>query len=241
MAVVSEAFRPNVEVWSPSGERLWSTYAKGKGAVAAETGVLPVSGRYEVRAIAVDDRIGAYHLEVATVAKSHLVVDTPVASALDEPGSVGIWTFDAIEGQVLRVAAASESFDPSVTLRMPNGEHVDGDDDSGPGTDSWLQATLPATGRYEVWVRAVYYGTGAYRLTVDAVAAARLAVNAPVTGTLDDHTPVAVWGFEGSAGQMLRVAARSDAFTPAVELLSQTGGRIRGCGRTPAARIPTHG
>ena len=226
VAVASEAFDPIVVVRSPTGERLWSDYDSGPGSGASLTEVLPVSGRYEVQVYAVADGAGAYRLAVGTVAKAHLVVDAPVASALDEKAPAGVWTFAGTAGQVVRVAAASEAFDPKIELRLPTGERLESDDDSGPGTNAWLQKTLPVTGRYEVWVRTVDGRTGAYRLAVDTVAEARLTANTPVAGALDNRSRVRVWSFDGAAGQVLRVAARSDEFAPAVELRSQTGERV---------------
>ena len=227
VAVASGAFDPIVEVRSPTGERLWSDYDSGPGRDASLTEVLPVSGRFEVRVRAVGDGRGSYRLAVRTVAKAHLAVDTPVAGALDEKAPAGAWTFDATAGQVVSVAAASEAFDPEVELRLSTGKRLASDDDSGPGTNASLTETLPATGRYLVRVRAVDGATGAYRLTVSSVPEALLNVHAPVAGVLDDRTRVGVWGFDGVAGQILDVTARSDAFPPTVELRSPTGKRVR--------------
>ncbi len=226
VAVASEAFDPIVEVRSPTGERLWLDYDSGPGSGASLTEVLPVSGRYEVQVYAVADGAGAYRLAVGTVAKAHLVVDAPVASALDEKAPAGVWTFAGTAGQVVRVAAASEAFDPKIELRLPTSERLESDDDSGPGTNAWLQKTLPVTGRYEVWVRTVDGRTGAYRLAVDTVAEARLTANTPVASALDEKAPADVWTFAGTAGQVVRVAAASEAFDPKIELRLPTGERL---------------
>ena len=222
----SEAFDPAVALRLPNGAYLEVDDDSGPGANALLTATLPITGPYKVRVRAVDGGTGAYHLSVRTIAEARLAVDTPVAGALDYRATVGRWTFDGTAGQVVSVAADSEAFDPEVELRLPTGKHLESDDDSGAGTNAWLQETLPVTGRYEVWVRTIDGKTGAYRLAVDTVAEARLTANTPVAGALDNRSRVRVWGFDGVAGQVLRVAARSDEFAPEVELRLPTGERV---------------
>ena len=238
VAVAAEAFDPTVELRLPNGERAAISRSLGNESL---TTTLPVTGRYEVRVRPSSGGTGAYQLAVRTVGEGEasLAVDTPVTGGarelalgarvtamLADEAPVGRWTFDGTAGQVVSVAAAAEAFDPAVDLRWPTGERPESDDDSGPGISALLHKTLPVTGRYELRVYTVDGETGSYRVVVDTVAKERLVVDTPVSGTLDDRSPVEVWEFEGAAGQVLRIAARSDAFAPAVELRSSTGERV---------------
>ena len=226
VAVASDAFDPEAELWAPTGEQLAWDDDSGPGTNALLTETLPATGRYEVRVQAVDGGTGAYHLAVRTVDERMLAVDEPVAGTLDRRAPVGIWTFDGIEGQVLSVAAASESFDPSITLRMPSGEYVSGDDDSGPGANALLTAALPATGTYKVWVHAVDGETGAYRLAVRTAEVGELGLDTRVGAELAADKPVGVWTFAGTPGQVLHVAVRSEAFLPALGLRGPLGEHV---------------
>ena len=157
--------------------------------------------------------------------ENFLTINTAGNSVLGP--SLGIWAFDGAAGQVVSVAAASDAFDAAVSLRLPTGKRLASDDDSGPGTNALLTRILPATGRYQVRVRAVDGGTGPYHLAIRTVDEASVAVDTPVAGTLDDRAPVGIWTFDGTQGQVVSVAAASAAFDPVVELLSPTGEHLK--------------
>ena len=226
VVAASDAFDPEAELWSPTGERLTWDDDSGPGTNALLTETLPATGSYRLRLRAADGGTGAYHLAVRTVHEASLAVDTPVEGTLDRRARVGIWTFDGTEGHVLSVAAASESFHPSVSLRLPTGEYVAADDDSGPGANALLTETLPATGTYKVWVHAVDGGTGAYRLAVRTAAVRKVALDTRVAAELAEDEPVGVWAFVGTPGQVLHVAVRSEAFVPALGLRTPLGEHV---------------
>ena len=68
---------------------------------------------------------------------------------------------------------------------------------------------------------------GSYEVAVHAMELAELTVEEPATGDLGSDGAVAgVWGFAGSAGDVVSVTAGSDDFDPVVELLSPGGERL---------------
>ena len=62
------------------------------------------------------------------------------------------FTFTGTAGDVIKVEVNSPNFDPLVILQRNNGDYVAEDDNSGGGTNAQLIVTLPATGRYMLYV-----------------------------------------------------------------------------------------
>ena len=84
----------------------------------------------------------------------------------------------------MRITAASDSFDTVVGLLSPDGRELARDDDGGPGSNSSLEAVLPAAGRYLVRVFAYDSDTGPYEITVGTVVASQLEANVLADGEL---------------------------------------------------------
>ena len=62
------------------------------------------------------------------------------------------FTFNGMAGDVMKVQVTSGNFDPLVILRRNNGDYVAEDDNGGGGKNAQLVVTLPATGRYMLYV-----------------------------------------------------------------------------------------
>ena len=216
----SEAFEGAVALLAADGEEL--AYDDAGSRLSA---VLPADGRYHVRVTTAGDT-GPYQLEVRTVpvVVTLLALDgEPGTGELREEGEIQRWSLDGAAGQVIRVAVSSEAFDRVVDLLAPDGGELARDDDGGTGTDSRLEATLPADGRYGVRVT-TDTGSGPYQVAVREVAVTQLALDGePVSGELRDDGERQRWSLDGAAGQVVRVAASSDAFDTIVHLLSPAG------------------
>ncbi|HEY0015332.1 MAG TPA: hypothetical protein VGC13_03410 [Longimicrobium sp.] len=82
------------------------------------------------------------------------------------------FVYEAREGERLTILASSEEIDTYVFIgRGPDAEMeaLGEDDDSGPGTDSELNFTVPESGEYVIRIAAAIPGqTGAYRLLVQS-------------------------------------------------------------------------
>ena len=114
---------------------------------------------------------------------------------LDSRGRFQTYRFSGNAGQQLSVTMNSTEFDPYVYLaRLVNGRVrlVDSDDDSGPGTNSRLIASLPETGEYMVIAAAFgLSGLGEYTLEVaacDEACAAAAVVAEPSSLLPSDRT-----------------------------------------------------
>lgn len=83
------------------------------------------------------------------------------------------WAYNGRKGETIRITLRSEDFDTYVTLGEYEGgacRGMDGDDDSGGGTDSQITAELPDDGAFHIHVRSADQGgIGAYTLLVEAV------------------------------------------------------------------------
>ena len=217
----SDAFDADVELSSREGERLGSDYDSGDALLVA---TLPRDGEYEVTVTSFDGgATGSYYVGVrdAVVASLELNARVDGRFGVDD----GVWRFRGEAGRRVVVTTGSDVFDTLVQLRASDGRRLDGDDDSGPGTDSRLMATLPSDGEYQVWVRPFGGGPRSYYVGVSDVVAAPLEVDVPVEGVLgvDDGA----WRFRGVAGQSVVVTTDSDAFNTSVELLSPEGEALR--------------
>ncbi len=75
------------------------------------------------------------------------------------------FTFNGNAGDVIKVQVNSNNFDPFVILQRNNGDYIAEDDNSGGGKNAELVLTLPATGRYMLYVTPYEAGrTGNYTL-----------------------------------------------------------------------------
>jgi hypothetical protein len=167
--------------------------AGGGDALVEFTG--PADGTFQIRANSYDGgQMGEYQLtlEDVGVAEEHQGHDdaAPDVGAQITLGEVvtgtlargdrkmdnsytDTWTYNGREGETIRVTLRSEDFDTYVALgEYESGEcrGMDGDDDSGGGTDSQITAELPDDGAFHIHVRSASQGgIGAYTLLVEQV------------------------------------------------------------------------
>ena len=221
----SEAFDTQVRFLSPAGVELARDDDGGPGTDSQLEATLPVDGGYLLY-VTPFTGTGRYQVAVRTVAVAHLELDaSPARGELRADGLAPRWGFDGAAGQVVRIAVGSEAFDTVVHLLSPSGEELARDFDGGPGTDSQLEATLPVAGRYQLRVT-TDGGTGPYQVAVRTVpvAVTELALDAPPAGgELRDDGAVERWGFDGTAGQVVRITVGSEALDTVVLLLSPSG------------------
>ena len=133
------------------------------------------------------------------------------------------WRFAGAKGQLVSVTAHSDVFNPQVAILFPDGERLAWDYGGGPGSDSHLVASLPATGSYVLDVAAVAGNAGPYELQLRAVRVEPLGLDTPVAGQLVEGTDTVGWRLTGASGQVFSVTARSDAFSPRLVLLGGNG------------------
>ena len=150
--------------------------------------------------------------------------ETSARARFDAEGESRFWRLSGFEGQVIEVTARSDTFNPRVSLLLPDGDaryalnyHT--------GGDWFTQMTLPftRTGDYLLRVDAGYRGRGSCEVLARTVEVEELGPDRSGTGVLEPATQADVWRFPGVEGQVASVVARSDAFNPQVALLSPDG------------------
>ena len=150
-----------------------------------------------------------------------LTVGKPEVGSLVD--TVGRWSFTAEAGQSIVVTAESDVFDTVLELRSPAGALLAENDDCLSGsTDSCLETTIPATGRYQIRVTAYRDGIGIYTVAVQEASVTPLTINTATLGRLGEDG-VGRWSFAADAGQSIVVTAESDVFDTVLELRSSVG------------------
>lgn len=140
------------------------------------------------------------------------------------------WTYQGRDGESIVVTLRSEDFDTYVTLgEYESGEcrGMDGDDNSGGGTNSRITTELPDDGAFHIHVRSAGQGeTGAYTLLVEpAVDRESGAPPMPISpgetleGRLSESDTQEAdgsyrdeWTFRGNAGETYVITHRSEDF-----------------------------
>ena len=244
--VRSDEFDTYVRLLSPSGEEVATDDDGGRGLNSRISVTLRVSGLYRAEITAVDQQNGEYSVDIRTVDVRQLDLENRTAGTLgSERASVS--SFAGATGDLLRIELGSDDFDPYVRVLSPSGEEIAADDDSGPGLNSMVLATLPESGLYQVEVTAVGRGSGNYVLEVHPVEVMETVLDRPMSGRLG-RNGIAVWTFVGAADQVVRVQAGSDDFDTYLRLLSSGGEELAadddsgsGVDAQLAAILPTDG
>jgi hypothetical protein len=69
-----------------------------------------------------------------------------------QPGATDFWAFAGQEGKTVFLNVRSAAFEPTVSLRSPDGVHLAVDNKGNAATGNLIAVKLPRTGRYTVWV-----------------------------------------------------------------------------------------
>lgn len=98
-----------------------------------------------------DGGSGHFHLALTETKIKELQIGARANSAL-QAGDVDYAAFEGKEGKTIFVNVRSDSFEPSVSLRSPDGVCLVADQQSGIGTDTLFAVKLPKAGRYMLWI-----------------------------------------------------------------------------------------
>jgi hypothetical protein len=91
-----------------------------------------------------------------------------VVGTIEFPGNNHGYYFNAVQGQIVRIsmwAGEQSRLDPLLVLTDPDGTVMATDDNSGDGSNAYLEATLPQDGTYGILAGGVGATIGAYGLT----------------------------------------------------------------------------
>lgn len=116
------------------------------------------------------DITGAYTLTVAGGAESVVAEYRGTVDRGDTRGYDGtlydVYEYTGSEGSMIAVEVTSSDFDTVVYVSNPDGSNLGRDDDGGEGTNSILNATLPESGTYKIFVVSLFEESGDYQLTI---------------------------------------------------------------------------
>lgn len=233
--------------------------ASGTG-TPAPLRILPSRDKPRGGLVALLNRTGTYQVVVSQPlglsAEYRLLTAQPVraASAAEMSGALRIgdsdyFSFDGARGAVVRFEASSESFDPALELYNARGERIAANDDGGAGTNAVLTALVVEPGRYLVRVHS-FGGGGGGRYALHRVAnpTRPVTVGGRTTEGSVGAAGAEIYTFEGRAGQMIIISARSSDFDPRVQIYGADGVLLaedddggEGTDSLLAARLPASG
>ena len=210
----SDYFLPSIHIVSPAGEELARDDGRARLGTHRDPRLvahLRTSGRYLVR-VATQGRgaSGAYRITARALEARPIEPDVQARGRYENARGGDVWSFEGEAGQIAAVAAHATGFQVDLRLVSPTGEPLARGEDTrlvSTGEDyAHLLATLPVDGRYHIEVHDVdRYWSGTYRIAVHTMAATPIALDATFPAGVTFGEPVDVYGFEGVAGQAVRV------------------------------------
>jgi len=219
--MVSTAFDPYIALRDAEGFLLGFDDDGGGGLNARLRVVLPRSGNYRLIATSIRNTArGWYNLSVSDWATPDAPPPGREAALAVGEGKTGLlepndeqagdgpfqdrWTFEARQGQSLRVEMGSTDLDSYLTILGPDGSTVAWNDDYGTGRDAVVRFTAGAAGRYTALASSygVQPGFGSYRMTVTEApalsgssAVTPIAADSTVQGRLEEGDSTTERGF----------------------------------------------
>lgn len=154
----SKSFAPQARLYDDQGRMV---DASGEGLDARITHMVLSEGLYRLQVSSIGDGGGGdYRLALRETPLKELEIGGRAKTSI-EPGATDFWVFAGQEGKTVFFSVRSAAFDPSVSLRSPDGVQLAADNRGTTSTGSLFAVTLPKTGRYTLWV-ASQRGAGEY-------------------------------------------------------------------------------
>lgn len=207
-ALASAADDLRVQLVSPSGRVIFFDHDEAN----LGTFSLNEAGVYWLHLFGNSDASGDYHFRLLepTASDIPLTLGADVTGAIDQPGDLDSYAFDAVVGQRLYYdALPSASDDLRAQLVSPSGQVIFFDHDAANlGT-----FTLRETGSYRLHLFGNSDATGDYhfRLSSPTVSVSSLPLNAAVNGTVASPGEADVWTIDGVVGQRVAYNALPSA------------------------------
>lgn len=160
-SLASQKFVPVLRLSDRHGSLVGSSGDDADGLEGRITHMVVQEGLYRLQVSALGDGGGGdYRLALKETKLKELQVGGR-GQGMVQPGAIDFWAFPGKEGQTVFLNVRSSAFEPTVSLRSPDGVHLAADDKGTPQAGSLLALTLPKTGRYTVWISS-RQGAGQY-------------------------------------------------------------------------------
>jgi len=239
-----------VRVYNPDGS-IFTAFAFSGGAFI-EPQPLPVTGTYTIRLVpgaGFSSVTGSVTLTLRDVqdATGTIAVDgPPVTVTTSEPGQNARVTFTGSAGQFVGLGMGSSTYLSSVTVALlkPDGTTLVSNT-VGSGAD--LDAQLPVSGTYTIFVNPSGTTTGSVTFTLSSDLAGTIAINGaavPVTTRSGQNTRLT---FDGTAGQRVSLGVANSTFPCCifVGILNPDGSTLASacpeCGHDLDTQLPVTG
>lgn len=151
-SLASKQFVPVLRLYDSQGSFVGESGDDADGLESRLTHMVVREGLYRLQVSALGDGGGGdYRLALKETKLKELQVGGRGQGTI-LPGVLDFWTFPGQEGKTLFLSVRSSTFEPTVSLRSPDGVHLAADNKGNTSTGNLLAVKLPKTGRYTVWI-----------------------------------------------------------------------------------------
>src|SRR5262249_8509790 len=148
----SQKFVPVLRLYDGHGSLVGSSGDDGDALEGRITHMVVKEGLYRLQVTSLGDGGGGdFRLALKETKLKELQVGGRGQGAV-QPGALDFWAFPGKEGKTVFLSVRSAAFEPTVSLRSPDGVLLAADNKGSAATGSLFALTLPRTGRYTVWI-----------------------------------------------------------------------------------------
>ncbi len=150
--LASQKFVPVLRLYDVHGGLVGSSGDDADGLAGRITHMVVNEGLYRLQVSSLGDGGGGdFRLALKETKLKELQVGGRGQGTVP-PGAMDFWAFPGKEGQTVFLSVRSAAFEPTVSLRSPDGVLLAVDNKGSAATGSLLALKLPRTGRYTVWI-----------------------------------------------------------------------------------------
>ncbi len=194
-------FDPLLTVYDSQGNALASDDDTGEGRNPLLDFTAPSDGTYYISATGDSGSTGTYRISLENIVDDEPTASVDTAATLEVGGTYegeievdGDYDWIAVELEAGNIYGVSVSGEGSglgtlensyLSLRGPDGEEVEADNNGGPGDDSALRYTATETGTYYIAVNAFTGDPGTYQVSVENIADDEPTASTDTAATID--------------------------------------------------------
>ena len=152
VSLTSQKFVPVLRLYDQQGSLVGSSGDDADALEGRITHMVVNEGLYRLQVSSLGDGGGGDFRLVLKETKLKEVQVGGRGQSTVQPGAVDFWAFPGKEGQTVFLNVRSFAFEPTVSLRSPDGVLLATDNKGSAATGSLFALKLPRTGRYTVWI-----------------------------------------------------------------------------------------